>query len=81
MTRLPRDISGTELVKRLRVLGYERVRQAGSHITCTTQRNGEHHVYVPNHSAIKVGTLHTVLKDIAEHFTVSLTQLLDMLGF
>jgi hypothetical protein len=30
-----------------RVLGYERVRQNGSHIRLTTQLDGEYHVTVP----------------------------------
>lgn len=41
--KLPRDVSGTQLVKALRVLGYEVSRQRGSHVRLTTQRGGEHH--------------------------------------
>ena len=35
--RLPRDVSGAALVAALRRLGYERVRQRGSHVRVTTQ--------------------------------------------
>ena len=33
----------------------------------TTQEGGEHHVTVPNHDALRTGTLNGVLKDVAEH--------------
>ena len=36
--KLPRDVSGAKLGKALRVLGYERTRQRGSHMRYTTQR-------------------------------------------
>ncbi len=60
--KLPRDVSGPELVKALRVLGYVLDRQRGSHVRVTTQRDGEHHEAIPNHHPIKVGTLSGILK-------------------
>jgi predicted RNA binding protein YcfA (HicA-like mRNA interferase family) len=65
--KTPRDLSGPDLVKALRTLGYERVRQDGSHIRLTTQRDGQHHVTVPNHKPIKLGTLTGILKAVAAH--------------
>ncbi|MEQ1841245.1 MAG: type II toxin-antitoxin system HicA family toxin, partial [Verrucomicrobiales bacterium] len=47
--RIPRDINGSDLVRALRVLGYERIRQDGSHIRLTTTLGGTHHVTIPNH--------------------------------
>ena len=41
--KTPRNVSGPELLKALRVLGYERIRQDGSHIRLTTQLGGEFH--------------------------------------
>jgi predicted RNA binding protein YcfA (HicA-like mRNA interferase family) len=46
--RLPRDISGLELAKKLAELGYEISRQNGSHIRLSTQQNGEHHITFHN---------------------------------
>jgi predicted RNA binding protein YcfA (HicA-like mRNA interferase family) len=46
--RLPRDLSGLELAKRLESFGYAVTRQKGSHLRLTTFRAGEHHVTVPN---------------------------------
>ena len=41
--KLPRDVSGQELVAALAVLGYEVTRQTGSHVRLTTQLGGEQH--------------------------------------
>ena len=77
--KLPRDLSGTDLIKVLKKLGYSVSRQKGSHIRVTTDRNGEHHVTVPDHDPIKVGTLADILKDVADHFGLERDELLDQL--
>lgn len=74
--KLPRDLSGADLVKALALLGYEVSHQTGSHIRLTTQRNGEHHVTVPAHDPIKVGTLNAILRDVAEHAGLTREELL-----
>jgi predicted RNA binding protein YcfA (HicA-like mRNA interferase family) len=77
--KLPRDVSGPELVKALRKIGYEVTRQKGSHIRFTTQRDGEHHEVVPNHHPIKTGTLSSILKSIAAHHRMTVGELLSAL--
>lgn len=47
--KLPRDLSGSDLAKRLNALGYQITRQTGSHLRLTTQENGEHHITIPRH--------------------------------
>ncbi|GMV94683.1 MAG: hypothetical protein AMXMBFR82_44610 [Candidatus Hydrogenedentota bacterium] len=69
--RLPRNISGNELAKALKVLDYQITRQTGSHMRLTTQREGEHHVTIPNHNPLRVGTLSSILADVAAHFGLS----------
>jgi predicted RNA binding protein YcfA (HicA-like mRNA interferase family) len=65
----------------LRVLGYEPSRQEGSHIRLTTTLNGVHHVTVPRHSPLKVGTLlGGVLKPVAAHHGLTVPDLLKLLG-
>ena len=54
--RIPRDINASEIVRALRVLGYESVRQEGSHIRLTTNVGGTHHLTIPNHRPLKTGT-------------------------
>lgn len=79
--RLPRDVSGSDLVKALKVLGYERVRQDGSHVRLTTQVNGTHHITVPCHKALKTGTLlGGVLKPVAAHHGLTVESLLSKLA-
>ncbi|MBI1832536.1 MAG: type II toxin-antitoxin system HicA family toxin [Planctomycetes bacterium] len=77
--KLPRNLSGTELAKALKKLGYVVTRQKSSHIRLTTQQNGEHHVTVPDHDPVKVGTLADILKDVADHFGLQRDELLDQL--
>lgn len=74
--RLPRDASGADIVKALKTLGYEVSRQTGSHIRLTTNENGTHHVTIPNHNPVRVGTLAAILDDVAEHFGINRKELL-----
>ncbi len=70
--RIPRDLDGSRLIRRLRKLGYEQTRQSGSHVRLTrTSDDGDHHVTVPLHSPLRVGTLNAILGDIAEHLGMS----------
>ncbi|HEX9286545.1 MAG TPA: type II toxin-antitoxin system HicA family toxin [Thermoanaerobaculia bacterium] len=69
--KLPRDLGGEELARRLAVFGYEVMRRSGSHIRLTSTRMGtEHHVTIPAHRALKVGTLASVLKDVAAYLQI-----------
>jgi predicted RNA binding protein YcfA (HicA-like mRNA interferase family) len=77
--RLPRDLSGDELAAKLGQLGYRLSRQSGSHLRLSTEREGEHHVTVPRHGALRIGTLSGILRDVAEHLGFTREQLLDEL--
>jgi predicted RNA binding protein YcfA (HicA-like mRNA interferase family) len=66
--KLPREISGEELAKLLKKYGYEITRQTGSHIRLTTTAKGEHHITIPAHKHLKIGTLSGILGNIATHF-------------
>jgi predicted RNA binding protein YcfA (HicA-like mRNA interferase family) len=77
--RLPRDIAGLEPAQRLTIMGYAISRQSGSHIRLTTQQNGEHHVTIPRHDPLKVGTFSAVLDDVAKHFSMSRDDLIKRL--
>jgi predicted RNA binding protein YcfA (HicA-like mRNA interferase family) len=77
--RLSRDISGSELAIKLTKFGYEITRQNGSHIRLTTIRNGEHHITIPRHDPLKVGTFSAILNDVAKHLEISRDELVDNL--
>jgi predicted RNA binding protein YcfA (HicA-like mRNA interferase family) len=77
--KIPRDLSGEQLARLLRKLSYRIVRQKGSHIRLTTDVPSEHHITIPNHDPIKLGTLNGILSDIAEHQNLTKEEVLAIL--
>jgi predicted RNA binding protein YcfA (HicA-like mRNA interferase family) len=78
--KLPRDLSASQLEKRLRkTLGYEFSRQVGSHRRMTTQTSGEHYVTIPDHDPIKPGTLRAILGEVMMHHRLSMDEVLRRL--
>jgi predicted RNA binding protein YcfA (HicA-like mRNA interferase family) len=77
--KLPRDESGSSLTKCLKTFGYSVTRQTSSHIRLTTYENGEHHVTIPDHKNIKIGTLNSILVDVSNHLQVSKEELVKKL--
>jgi len=67
--KIPRDLSGADLAKALRKLGYEITRQTGGHLRVTTNDQGQH----------RIGTLAGILGDVAGHFEFSRGELLHRL--
>jgi predicted RNA binding protein YcfA (HicA-like mRNA interferase family) len=58
MPELPR-ISGAEAVRVFERLGFQRVRQRGSHVVL---RRGDRGCVVPMHSSLAVGTLRSAIR-------------------
>jgi predicted RNA binding protein YcfA (HicA-like mRNA interferase family) len=77
--KLPRDITGNDLAKALRELGYQVTRQTGSHIRLSTSENGEHHITIPAHNPLRIGTLAAILSDVEAHHKLTREQLLNRL--
>ena len=76
--KVPRDLDGDELIRRLRKFGYERTRQSGSHIRLTRTKEGvAHHITIPLHHPLRIGTLNTILGEIAENLGISKDELLE----
>lgn len=74
--RLPRDLSGHELIKLLRRYGYEKTRQVGSHIRLQSILRGfPSHVTVPDHSSLRPGTLSSILSDVAAYLDIERSKL------
>ena len=61
MSRLP-IIAGKELIRLLEKKGWEVRRQKGSHIIMHAKNDPTKHVTIPNHGAIKKGTLLSILR-------------------
>lgn len=77
--RLPRDVGGRDLARALGALGYEVVRQTGSHIRLTSSAEPQHHLTIPDHEALRVGTLASVVADVAAHHRLSREAVFDRL--
>ena len=75
--RLPRDIGGLDLAKLLARYGYRITRQTGSHLRLTTQAGGEHHITIPAHLPLRVGTLNAILVEVARHLKRDKTELIQ----
>ena len=80
MKKIPRDINGFGLIKILgRHYQHKVTRQSGSHIRLTSFINGEHHITTPNHDSIRIGTLSSILSDIALYLGKSKEEIVDEL--
>lgn len=77
--RIPRDLSGADLIKRLNRFGYVMSRQTGSHVRLTSQASGEHHITIPNHDPLRIGTLAAILDSVAAHHGLTREVLLQRL--
>ncbi|MEO0262194.1 MAG: type II toxin-antitoxin system HicA family toxin [candidate division WOR-3 bacterium] len=65
--KLPRDIGGEEIALLLKKFGYKITRQTGSHIT------------IPKHKPLKIGTLNSIISDIAEHLQLDKKEIIEKL--
>jgi len=58
-----RRISGEDAIKRLEKLGFQRLRQRGSHVILKKHSSeGDIGCVVPLHKELAIGTLHGILK-------------------
>lgn len=57
--KLPRDVSGVEVARALRRLGFAELRQTGSHLIL---RKEGRTVVVPQHKPLKPGTLKGIIE-------------------
>ena len=70
--KLPRDLSGDELARLLRQYGYSVTRQTGSHMRLSSSmKGGEHHITIPAHKQLKIGTLAEILSNVAQYLEIS----------
>ena len=78
--KVPRDLSGAQLVKVLcRDWGYRVVHQEGSHIILQTDMPTPQRLSVPNLNPLRVGTLNSIVRAVSAHKGVERQQLLEAL--
>lgn len=74
--RLPRDLSGHDLIQLLQRYGYERTRQVGSHIRLESKLRGHaHYLTIPDHRSLRLGTLSAILADVAKYLDIERSEL------
>ncbi len=79
MPKLP-QVSGSKLVRLLQSLGYEVVRQRGSHVRLSKVTPlGEHGITVPVHRVLAKGTLNDVLSRVSLWNNIPKESLIDKL--
>ena len=73
-------VSGEQLIKTLRKLGYEVIRQRGSHVRLKKMtEGGVHSITVPNHPEIAKGTLNDILTRVSERNQIIKEHLIKLL--
>ena len=78
--KIPRDLSGAQLVKVLcRDWSYRIIHQEGSHIILQTDTPSHQRLSVPNHNPLRVGTLNGIVRAVSAHKGVERQRLLDTL--
>lgn len=77
--KLPRDISGIDLAKKLTKYGYSLTRQRGSHMRLATNLKGKHHITIPAYKALPIDILDSILADLSEHLEIKKSVLLNEL--
>jgi len=78
--KLPRDLGGEELANLLGKYGYEVTRQTGSHLRLTSTFKGtEHHLTIPKHKPLRVGTLSSIVNEVASYLEMERQNLIKEL--
>ena len=78
--RLPRDLSGADLVGALcSHWDYVQVHRSGSHIVLCTEKPSHQRIVVPAHKSLRIGTLNNILRAVATHKGVDRAAILSTL--
>ena len=77
--KLPRDLSGAELIEALSRVGYRVTRQSGRHVRLSNDTDPQHHITVPAHDPLRVGTPAAILGDVGGQLQLDRQQLLKRL--
>jgi predicted RNA binding protein YcfA (HicA-like mRNA interferase family) len=77
--KAPRGVSGGRLIAVLERLGYELVRQKGSHARLRHPGPPAHSITVPLHDPLKTGTLHGIVAEVAQMRSSTVEAIYDLL--
>ena len=78
--KLPRDVAGKRLAESLcRHWRYAKVHQSGSHIIIETEDPSHQRIAIPDHDPLRIGTLHSLLRAVSTHKSVTREAILSTL--
>lgn len=77
--KLPRGVSADRLIRAIVSLGYEVIREKGSHVRLRHNGPPVHTITVPRHNPLKTGTIHGILSEIAERRSMSIESITALL--
>jgi predicted RNA binding protein YcfA (HicA-like mRNA interferase family) len=77
--KLPHGVSGGRLVGALVRLGYAVIRQKGSHVRLRYEGQPPHVITVPLHNALKTGTLHAIVSEVARVRSMTIETIVELL--
>jgi predicted RNA binding protein YcfA (HicA-like mRNA interferase family) len=77
--KLPRDVAADRLIQALERLGYKVIRQRGSHVRLFHEGPPMHTITIPQHSPLKIGTLHGILSAVARTRLIAIESIIDLL--
>ncbi|MBT3273047.1 MAG: type II toxin-antitoxin system HicA family toxin [Spirochaetales bacterium] len=78
--KIPRNLSGRDLIKVLTAkFEYQIVHERGSHIILETDDPSHHRIAIPDHRALRVGTLNAILRAISNHRNITRNEILKFL--
>jgi predicted RNA binding protein YcfA (HicA-like mRNA interferase family) len=76
---LPRGLSGREFMRLAENLGYRYDRASSSHVIFILERSGLHHVCIPDHKELSLGTLNDLLNSMAQQLRITKSELVKKL--
>lgn len=69
--KIPRNINSDNIIQLLKKYDYKITHQTGSHIRLTSNLEGtKHHIAIPGHKDLKVGTINNILSDISKYLEI-----------
>ena len=77
--KLPRGVSADRVIRALERLGYEVIRQKGSHVRMRHEGPPAHTITVPLHNPLKIGMLHGILSEVAQMRSITIEFITDLL--
>jgi predicted RNA binding protein YcfA (HicA-like mRNA interferase family) len=78
--KIARDVSGKDLANTsCRRWQYKKVHQVGSHIILETSEPAHQRIAIPDHQPLRLGTLSSILRTVAQHKGVTREEIVESL--